>query len=569
MSIPDLLHVLRCHDGASPALALLNGLAEEYRWSYARLLGAALGFRRVLEASGAGAGSTVCVIAGNSPQFVALFLACVDLGAAFAPLHRDQGSAALGEILTGLGATLVIVDEEVQGTTLRTVLRASGRVWRLRLCRTPWLRPVLSGAGCNTTRECAGGGRRVPGHLSNANPAVAVGHHVAKVDRRTCAAAGDTGPMADSAPVLILHSSGSTGAPKVIQYSRWRLNVFLHWQRRLFTAFPDLPPGCMPSPRINALPMTHFGGLSFVLQALLDGRLVHLPRAIAPRDYLLLAMRERCQLLMFVPALYEALLDDAIGVLPPSALRYCLTMGEGVTPRVIALVTSALGVHVYSAYGMSEGLSGLSHHGDDMPPDSCGRLLFGEAKLVDDTRHDTTAADAGGAIPGADDGVTSEGELWVRNDTTFPCYRDAALNAAKFVDGWYRTGDRFRRDAAGHHYFLGRVDAMCVVNGRNLYPADVERVFLGHRDVADCMAALLALDKGRRRLGVLVCLRPGSVATSATLIDWYIEHGALHATPAWLVLGKGIPRNAAGKRDRLAVAAILEEDYRRCLRKVS
>ena len=101
MSIPDLLHVLRCHDGDSPALALLNGLAEEYRWSYARLLNTALGFRRVLEASGAGAGSTICVIAGNSPQFVALFLACVDLGAAFAPLHRDQGSAALEDILAG------------------------------------------------------------------------------------------------------------------------------------------------------------------------------------------------------------------------------------------------------------------------------------------------------------------------------------------------------------------------------------------------------------------------------------------------------------------------------------
>ncbi|MGV3592677.1 MAG: class I adenylate-forming enzyme family protein [Gammaproteobacteria bacterium] len=609
MSIPDLLHVLRCHDGDSPALALLNGLAEEYRWSYARLLNTALGFRRVLEASGAGAGSTICVIAGNSPQFVALFLACVDLGAAFAPLHRDQGSAALEDILAGLDAALVIVDEDVQGTMLSAVLRASGRVWRLRLCRTPWLRPVLSGAGCNAARGCNGKGRPAPVRISpefmsrelcgrtlatlnvsNANSGGVFVNNVAKVDERACVAAGDTAPREDSAPVLILHSSGSTGAPKVIQYSRWRLNVFLHWQGRLFTAFPDLPPGCAPSPRVNALPMTHFGGLSFVLQALLDGRLVHLPRAIAPRDYLMLAMRERCQLLMFVPALYEALVGDAIGDLPSSSLRYCLTMGEGVTPRLIALVTRALRVRVYSAYGMSEGLSGLSHHGDDTPSDSCGRLLFGEAKLVDGAMHDAAPAEAGAATHGAGDGAmsasngaisagneatsakneaTSEGELWVRNDTTFPCYCDAALNAAKFVDGWYRTGDRFRRDAAGHHYFLGRVDAMCVVNGRNLYPVDVERVFLRHRDVADCMAALLTLDKGRRRLGVLVCLRPGSLATSATLIDWYVEHGALHATPAWLVLGKGIPRNAAGKRDRLAVAAILEEDYRRCLRKVS
>ncbi|HEY0961342.1 MAG TPA: class I adenylate-forming enzyme family protein [Pseudomonadales bacterium] len=549
MSIPDLLHVLRSHDGAAPALAMLDGLAEEYRWSYARLLNTAHGFRRVLEASGAGAGSTICVMAGNSPQFIALFLACVDLGAAFAPLHRDQSSAVLQDILAGLDATLVIVDEDVQGAALNSVLRLATRVWRLRLRRTPWLRPVLSGGAHKPSAYAAAMGE----------PASTGG--AARADRVRLGAdnAGpcSVGDMADaSAPVLILHSSGSTGAPKVILYSRWRLNVFLHWQRRLFDAFPDVPAGCAPSPRVNALPLAHFGGLSFVLQALLDGRLVHLPRAIAPREYLVLALQVRCQLLMFVPALYEALVDDAIGALPPSALRYCLTMGEAVTPQLIALVTRTLGVRVFSAYGMSEGLSGLSHHGDDTPPDSCGRLRFGEAKLVD------SDADA-------EAGEATEGELWVRNDTTFPCYRDDSLNAAKFVDGWYRTGDRFRRDALGHHFFLGRVDAMCVVNGRNLYPADVERVFLRHRDVADCMAAILTLDKGRRRLGVLVCLRADSQASPTTLIDWYVEHGALHATPAWLVLGKGIPRNAAGKRDRLAVATILEEDYRRCLRKVS
>jgi acyl-CoA synthetase (AMP-forming)/AMP-acid ligase II len=110
---------------------------------------------------------------------------------------------------------------------------------------------------------------------------------------------------------------------------------------------------------------------------------------------------------------------------------------------------------------------------------------------------------------------------------------------------------------------------MCVVNGRNVYPADVEQVFLRHPEVSDCMAAALALDKGRTRLGVLVCLRPGSPESPAGLIDWFIEHGPLYAVPAWLLLGKGIPRNAGGKRDRLAVAGLLQQDYQRCMRKVS
>lgn len=524
MSVPDLLQVLRGHDPEAPALSLLTGLREEFRWNYRQLLQTALGFRRALQAAGAAPGTCVCLIAGNCPQFVALMLACVDLGAAFAPVHADQATATLTGILRELRPVLVIVDEEVSDKVLRGVLRATPKVWRLRLRRTPWLRPVLS-----------------------------------RVAQRQVMAPADPGAssVGTDVPVLILHSSGSTGSPKVIEYSRWRLNVFLHWQRRLFEAFPDAADGAAPSPRVNALPLAHFGGLSFVLQALLDGRLVHLPCAIAPYDYLLLAARAGCQLLMLVPALYEALLGDAAGSLPPSRLRYCLTMGEAATPELLALVKRVLSVQVYAAYGMSEGLSGLSHHGADTAPGSCGRLLFGEAKLVDgDASRD-------------EDKEGEEGELWVRNDTTFPCYRDPALNAAKFAGGWYRTGDRFRRDAQGHYYFLGRVDAMCVVNGRNVYPADLEQVFMRHPDVVDCMAAVLTLAKGRKRLGVLVCLRPESRATPAALSDWFLEYGALHAAPAWIMLGKGVPRSPAGKRDRLAVAGLLQQDYQQCLRKVS
>lgn len=523
MDSPDLLQVLRCHAPDAPALSLLTGLREEFRWTYRQLHQATQGFCRALQAAGLESGCSVCLIASNCPQFIALFLACVELGCAFVPLHPDQAVSTVTGILRDARPQLVIVDEELPDHLLRTVLSEAGKVWRLRIRRTPWLRPVLS----RVTRR-----RRL----------------ASVEDRRAATIALDA-----ETPTLILHSSGSTGAPKVIQYSRSRLIIFLHWQRRLFEAFPDAAETPEPSARGNALPLAHFGGLSFALQGLLDGRLVHLPRAIAPYDYLRLAVRERCQLLMLVPALYEALLNDAAEALPPSSLRYCLTMGEAVTSQLIDLVTRTLGVRVYAAYGMSEGLSGLSHHGTDPPAGSCGRVFFGEAKLVEETGDQTG----------------TEGELWVRNATTFPCYRDAGLNAAKFVDGWYRTGDRFRRDAQGHHYFLGRVDAMCVINGRNVYPADVEKVFLQHQEVVDCMAAVLALDTGRTRLGVLVCLQTESRATPAGLIDWFLEHGALHAVPAWLLLGKGIPLNAAGKRDRLAVAELLRQDYQRCLRKVS
>ena len=43
-------------------------------------------------------------------------------------------------------------------------------------------------------------------------------------------------------------------------------------------------------------------------------------------------------------------------------------------------------------------------------------------------------------------------------------------------DGFYITGDVFRRDRDGFYYFVGRTDDMFVSGGENIYPADVERM---------------------------------------------------------------------------------------------
>lgn len=51
-------------------------------------------------------------------------------------------------------------------------------------------------------------------------------------------------------------------------------------------------------------------------------------------------------------------------------------------------------------------------------------------------------------------------------------------------DGWYSTGDVFRRDAKGCYFFVSRKDDMFVCGGENLYPAPIERVLEAHPAVA-------------------------------------------------------------------------------------
>ena len=66
------------------------------------------------------------------------------------------------------------------------------------------------------------------------------------------------------------------------------------------------------------------------------------------------------------------------------------------------------------------------------------------------------------------------GEIAVRGPSVSQGYfRNPEASAANFVDGWLRTGDLgFLHD--GEVYICGRVKDLIIVNGRNVYPQDIE-----------------------------------------------------------------------------------------------
>lgn len=495
-------------DRDDEALALVRHEHERQvlSWSFRELQQARTHAAAVLHSAGLRPGAAVLLLCGDLPQLVALFLAALDLQLCLLPLHPDQDAHSLHAILETQQPAAVIADPAARSSL--GLLRAQGLCcFALEPAAAGWLYLLQPAAPL----QCSGAapGRRV-----------------------------DT--------ALVFHSSGSTGRPKAVLYDRARLETFLQLQRRLFEPFDD---EATPTPRINALPLTHWGGLSYCLQALVEGRTVHLLDSFAAAPLLALVRHTGCRLLLLVPGMYRELLQALEEDCPPS-LRYCLTMGEAMPSELAARLLQRHGLLLCTAYGMSEALSGLAHGGvpwELMPYGSCGQRAFGELQLV--------APD--GAVQPAEG--EAEGELWVRNATTAACYQDPELQREKFVDGWYRSGDCFRRDAAGHYFFLTRLDAMCVHNGRNVYPQQVEAVFIEHPAVAACVAAPLTLPDGRRRLGACLVMHPGQSPTTHELLDFYLLHGAHYAAPVCLLQVPQLPLTASGKPERARVAQWLQE----------
>lgn len=496
-----------------PALVWIEGGEERLRWSFSELFAQTQATREFLRAAGLRAGEQLLLLSGDCPQLFALLHACLQLGLELVPLHPDQDRATLESAVARSNHALAMVEHEVPGHIQDWL---QGRVLHFDKLARHWLPALQGGAGADSRP-----------HRGVLEPGGA----------------------------LVFHSSGSSGKPKAIRYSTRDLGIFLYWQQHLFAAFPDAHPGgaaTEPSARVNCLPATHWGGLSFCLQAHMDGRCLYLCRHFNAESMLDTVARSGCELLMLVPAMYRELLPALQERGVPASLRYCLYMGESLPIPLAMALRSGPEISVLTAYGMTEALTGLAHGSiplELVPPGSCGRHSFGALRLVGENGE--IAPDEGPA----------EGELWVRNETVRPRYLDALQCEARYVEGWFRSGDWLRRDGQGNYYFCSRMDEMCVHNGRNVEPWQVEDVFLDHPDILDCVASPLRMRDGRKRMALLVASQATVPPTQAQLLDFHVRNGAIYAAPGFIHVCERLPRLPGGKPDRRAIRLLLQEAY--------
>lgn len=362
-------------------------------------------------------------------------------------------------------------------------------------------------------------------------------------------------PPSGDPPALILHTSGSTGEPVPVVYRRGRLAALLERQdflyRQFFRSHNHGGEGALAA----MLPVHHLSGLGFCLQALLMGKRLLLPGHFDPARCVEWIKDYNVPLLLMVPGMYQALMQAWRGGCESSRLAVCISGGEPLPPEIARRLERTLGVRVFSAYGMTECLSGIGHAAEDMargdtPESSCGRLLFGEARLVDDQGRENP----------------TDGELWVRNETTAPCYLNDELNQSKYLDGWFKTADVFHRDERGYYHHRGRTDHMFHVNGCNIHPQAVEHVLARHPEVEQAVAAPVNTGRGGVVTGAVVKPR-GTRSTHRVDPAGLVSHcsgrcpGA--AIPGWIMFAEDLPSLPNGKTDRAACRALLQRDFDR------
>ena len=141
------------------------------------------------------------------------------------------------------------------------------------------------------------------------------------------------------------------------------------------------------------------------------------------------------------------------------------------------------------------------------------------------------------------------GELWVRGPVVTAGYwnhPDATAETFS-ADGWLRTGDVGRVDAAGYVQVLDRLKDMIIRGGENIYSLEVESVLARHPAIIDVAVVGVPDELFGERVRAVVVLRPGEKLSLDALRTWSVREIADFKLPAELVIVDELPRNANGK----------------------
>ena len=448
----------------------------------------------------------VAILLPNCPEFVTSFFGAIKIGAVPTPMSFAVTPHEQAFLLADSRARAIVTT-----AALWEPLRTRRAEW-------PFLRHVL----------IVGGGTLAPGERDF--------DAVVKSAPGTLEAASTS----DEDIAFWLHTSGSTGTPK------WAVHLQRNvlYSERLYAApFVGLGPDDVivcGSPCFHAYPLgftTYFAlkaGATVVLNA----------ERSTPARMFQLIRDHRATVFVGVPTLYAQMLQSATQGQDAdlSTVRLCLAAAEPLPADVYRRWRERFGVEILDGIGSTEALHiFISNRAGEVRPGSSGHAVPGyRVRLVDDG--------------GADVPQGEVGNLLISGGSVFAGYWHRQAVTRRVLQGeWYHTGDKYRQDADGYYWYMGRADDLLRVSGHWVSPAEVEGALISHPAVLEAAVIGNQDADGLVKPKAFVVLREG-IPAAESLAEELKAHVkatiAPYQYPRWIEFRETLPKTATGKIQR-------------------
>jgi len=342
--------------------------------------------------------------------------------------------------------------------------------------------------------------------------------------------------VTDDDPFLLLFTSGTSGTPKAVRCSHWRLALIGALAADMLGLTPrDVTYEAMPMFHSNAL-------MAGWAPSLAAGAAVALRRRFSASAFLDDVRRCGATYFNYVGKPLAYILDT-----PPrpddadNPLR--LAFGNEAGERDLERFAARFGCEVIDAYGATEG--GASIVRDPAgPPGALGPASAATTVLDPATAEECPPArfDADGRMLNPEQAI---GEIVNKEgDVAFEGYwNNEEAEAQRRRLGYYWTGDLGYRDEQGYLYFAGRDYDWLRVDGENFAAAPVERILGRHPDVV--VAAVYAVPDARAGDQVMAALqvRAGAIFDGAAFARFVDEQPDLGTkwTPRYVRVAADLP----------------------------
>lgn len=235
-----------------------------------------------------------------------------------------------------------------------------------------------------------------------------------------------------------------------------------------------------------------------------------------------------------------------VGAMGNFLLKQPLSADDAVNPLRAVLMAPILpdvdefkkrfDVEVCTIYGMTE--IGHAFMSDGFAVDrtnwaSCGKVNDGfEVRLVDPKGSDVAVGELGELLVRVKPPRRINRGYWRMPEATEQAWRD----------GWFVTGDAFRRDEAGNYYFADRIKDAIRRRGENISSFEIEEAVNEHPDVLESAAVAAAGEFLEDEVKVFVVPRLGTTVEPAGLIDFLIPRLARYAIPRFVEVVDSLPK---------------------------
>ncbi|MBT6436085.1 MAG: amino acid adenylation domain-containing protein, partial [Deltaproteobacteria bacterium] len=355
----------------------------------------------------------------------------------------------------------------------------------------------------------------------------------------------DDGPLLEGELSHIMYTSGSTGAPKGVMVKHASLSNWLGWIQRAFNVDET---DCF-----SWTSSLSFGGTLRQLFSPLQNGARTFPVSSAelrdPDAFLKVLHDEKVTNLNTVPSLLRHLIaaaDRSTYEDPFQHLEWVLIGGEAMTPDLIRKWREryAGSARFANLYGSTETIVNASWY-----------------EIVREPAADELHVPVGWARSGVQmhliDVVDGVGELAVSGAIAEGYWNMPEQTAAAFIEHpeygrVYKTGDLARRLGDGSFVYLGRLDMQVQIYGNRVELAEVEHALVSHPAVD---AAMLLYEEGQ----LIAAYQGQDEATPARLREFLSGLLPDYMVPHQWNRVDVLPRNTAGKKDRIALRDSLKD----------